>query len=109
MALAFLLAGETTLDAGQREVPKGDPDAGRRAYLRTGCYQCHGREGQGSPSTGPRLGPSPSSFSAFTAWVRRPGGEMPPYTNKILTDAELADIYEFLRTRPRAVPASRLP
>jgi cytochrome c1 len=46
---------------------------------------------------------------AFEAWVRRPKGEMPPYTNKVLTDAELADIYAFLRTRARPAPASRLP
>lgn len=95
--------------ATAQEPAKTNTDNGRRAYLRTGCYQCHGREGQGSPTTGPRLGPPTSAFAAFEAWVRRPQGEMPPYTRAVLSDAELADIYAFLRTRPRPAPASRLP
>lgn len=77
--------------------------------MKTGCYQCHGREAQGSPATGPRLGPSPSPYATFAAWVRRPPGEMPPYTARALTDAELTDIYAFVRSRPRPAETSRLP
>lgn len=104
------VAGEPVLAQGVKpDPPNGNVDSGRRVYMKTGCYQCHGREGQGSPATGPRLGPNPSPFPAFTGWVRQPRGEMPPYTNKVLTDAELADIYAFVRTRQGPAPASRLP
>ena len=85
----------------QSEAPKGDPERGRATFTKVGCYQCHGREAQGSPSTGPRLGPNALPYPAFVEWVRRPRGEMPPYTTRVLSDAELADIYAFVGSRPR--------
>jgi len=91
--------------AGAQE---GDPANGRRIFVATGCYQCHGREAQGS-SAGPRLGPSPLPLAGFTRYVRRPRGEMPPYTAKVLTDAQLADIHAFLRGLPRPPAVSTLP
>jgi ubiquinol-cytochrome c reductase cytochrome c subunit len=74
-------------------------------YTRVGCYQCHGREAQGA-STGPRLGPNPLPIVAFTRAVRTPRNEMPPYSTKILSDSELADVYAFVaaRARPREIP-----
>lgn len=99
----------TAVAVGQDDAPKGNAENGRRVYLKTGCYQCHGREGQGSPSTGPRLGPGPSPWRAFEQYVRQPRGEMPPYTAKVLTAAELADIYAYLRSRPRPPAVSGLP
>jgi mono/diheme cytochrome c family protein len=104
---SWLLAAASGAPA--QDDPNRAVENGRRVYLRTGCYQCHGRESQGSPTTGPRLGPPASAFAAFEAWVRRPRGEMPPYTRAVLSDADLADIYAFLRTRPRPAAASRLP
>lgn len=91
-------AGQATASA--RPTPGGNADAGRQAYMNKGCYACHGREGQGSPTTGPRLGPNPTPLAAFTRYVRTPRGQMPPYTEKVVTDAELADMHAFLRTRP---------
>jgi ubiquinol-cytochrome c reductase cytochrome c subunit len=81
---------------------RGDADRGRQTYVKVGCYQCHGREAQGA-STGPRLGPDPMPLAQFTRYVRAPRNEMPPYTAKVLSDAELADIHAFVaaRARPR--------
>jgi mono/diheme cytochrome c family protein len=75
-------------------------DRGRNTFVRVGCYQCHGREAQGA-STGPRLGPNPLPLAAFTRAVRTPRNEMPPYGDRILSDAELADMYAFVAARPR--------
>jgi ubiquinol-cytochrome c reductase cytochrome c subunit len=108
-SIVVLMLVSLAAAAGQDREPKPNIENGRRAYMRTGCYQCHGREGQGSPTTGPRLGPPSSPFAAFEAWVRRPRGEMPPYTSAVLSDADLADIYAFMRTRPRPSPDLRLP
>src|SRR5688572_22907069 len=72
-------ANPVLAQSAQANQPRADADNGRRVYMKTGCYQCHGREGQGSPATGPRLGPNPSPFTAFAAWVRQPKGDMPPY------------------------------
>jgi ubiquinol-cytochrome c reductase cytochrome c subunit len=75
-------------------------ERGRRTFMRVGCYGCHGREAQGA-STGPRLGPNPLPLAAFARAVRTPRNEMPPYTTRILSDAELADIHAFAAARPR--------
>jgi mono/diheme cytochrome c family protein len=78
----------------------GDVDRGRQTYVKVGCYQCHGREAQGA-STGPRLGPDPMPLAQFTRYVRAPRNDMPPYTARVLSDAELADIHAFVSARPR--------
>ncbi len=79
---------------------------GREVYTKVGCYQCHGREGQGG-SAGSRLGPDPQGYEVFSRYVRHPRGEMPPYGPKILTDDDLADIHAFLSALPQ--PPARLP
>jgi ubiquinol-cytochrome c reductase cytochrome c subunit len=85
--------------------PTGNAEAGKKLFVSYGCYQCHGREAQGSSSTGPRLGPRPIAFTAFSRYVRRPTGQMPPYTTKVVSDADMADIYAYVqsRTPPPAV------
>jgi mono/diheme cytochrome c family protein len=84
--------------------PAGNAEAGRQLMVRKGCFQCHGREGQGAPITGPRIGPNPLALAAFVRAVRTPRAQMPPYTDKLVSDDELADIRAFLDSRPR--PAS---
>src|SRR5262249_55654811 len=71
----------------------GDAKKGKQLYTSYGCYQCHGYAAQGATATGPRLAPRPIPFQAFVPYVRHPNGEMPPYTEKIVTDSELRDIY----------------
>jgi ubiquinol-cytochrome c reductase cytochrome c subunit len=69
-------------------------------FMKIGCYQCHGREAQGA-STGPRLGPNPLPLPAFARAIRTPRNDMPPYSMRILSDGELADLYAFVAARPR--------
>jgi len=87
--------------------PAGNAVNGRKLFVSVGCYQCHGYEAQGSTATGPRLGPRPLPFAALSRYVRRPSGQMPPYTAKVVSDAELADVYAFLQSlpAPTATPA----
>ena len=87
--------------------PAGNVDAGKKLFASVGCYQCHGYEAQGSNATGPRLGPRPIAFAAFSRYVRQPTGQMPPYTAKVVSDADLANIYAFVRSRPE--PAKEIP
>ena len=86
--------------------PAGNADAGRKLFVSVGCYQCHGYEAQGSSATGPRLGPRPMAFAAFSRYVRQPPGQM-PYTAKVVSDADLANLYAFLQSRPE--PAKEIP
>ena len=87
----------------------GNADKGKQLFTSYGCYECHGREGQGSTATGPRLAPRPIAFAAFTKYVHAPTGQMPPYTTKVVSDADLADIYAFLQSRPQPPPVDSIP
>jgi ubiquinol-cytochrome c reductase cytochrome c subunit len=108
--VAFLIGvAGSRADAGQQPAPTGDAEAGRQIYVKKGCYACHGREGQGSPTTGPRLGPNPPAMSTFVRDVRAPRGQMPPYTEKVISDSELANIYAFLQARPRPASIDNIP
>jgi len=81
------------------------PGNGQRLFVRDGCYECHGYLGQGSTSTGgTRLGPPQIPLSAFISYVREPTGQMPPYTAKVISDADLAEIYNFLKSVPPPPP-----
>lgn len=83
---------------------------GRRLYAAFGCYECHNGEGQGSVSTGgSRLGPPEIPFAAFASYVRQPTNQMPPYPVKVVSDAQLADIYVFLRSLPKPPPSKDIP
>jgi len=83
---------------------------GEHLYTAFGCYECHGYQGQGSVQTGgSRIGPPQIPYSGFVAYIRQPAGEMPPYTPKALSDAQLADIYVFLQSRPQAAPSKSIP
>jgi len=88
--------------------PAGDATSGKRIYSNDGCYECHGREGQGSTLSGPRVGPDPIPFPAFVRYLRQPAGQMPPYTTRVVSDAELANIYAFLKSLPKPAPAQSL-
>lgn len=83
---------------------------GEHLYTAFGCYECHGYQGQGSVQTGgSRIGPPQIPYSGFLAYIRQPAGEMPPYTSKALSDAQVADIYVFLQSRPQAAPSKSIP
>lgn len=81
---------------------------GAALYKKKGCFECHVNEAQGGPQ-GPRLGPNPIPLPRFTAYVRNPSGDMPPFTEKVLTNQELGDIYAFLQARPQPRPVNTIP
>jgi ubiquinol-cytochrome c reductase cytochrome c subunit len=89
--------------------PAGNAENGKQLFMKNGCYQCHGREGQGSVVTGPRIAPDPLPFEVISAYIRKPTGEMPPYTEKVLSDKDLADIYAYLQSRPHPPAAKAAP
>jgi mono/diheme cytochrome c family protein len=80
--------------------PAGDPAKGKAHFDRVGCWQCHGREGQGGRE-GPRIAaPVPMAYAALAGFVRTTSGDMPPYTEKVLSNQELTDIYAYLQSIP---------
>jgi mono/diheme cytochrome c family protein len=88
----------------------GNAQNGNRIYTADGCYECHGRVGQGSQQTGaPRIGPPALTIDAFARYIHAPTGNMPPYTSKVVSDQDIADIYSFLKSVPPARPAKDIP
>src|ERR1700677_1079524 len=79
-------------------IESANAEAGKRLFMKSGCYQCHGTVGQGALLTGPRLAPDPLPLEAFLFYIRKPTGQMPPYTQKVLSDRELSDIHAFLES-----------
>lgn len=90
------------------KAPAGRIDSGATLYKKVGCYQCHANEGQGGLA-GPRIGPNPVSYARFVQYIRNPTGDMPPYTAKVLSNQDLADIYAFLEARPRPPAVDTIP
>jgi mono/diheme cytochrome c family protein len=99
LAAAMLNAQTPGAPPRQSTPPAGSAENGKRIYASYGCYQCHNYAANGGVA-GPRLAPKPLAFGEFSQYVRKPTGEMPPYTAKVVTDKELADIYAFLLTIP---------
>jgi ubiquinol-cytochrome c reductase cytochrome c subunit len=93
LALAATAAG--ALSSGALA---GDAAKGKIAFAKNGCYQCHGTVGQGG--AGAKLAPKPMPEEAFVNFVRTTNRQMPPYSEQILSNADLADIYAYLATIP---------
>jgi len=87
---------------------KGSAENGKKLFAVYGCYECHGRQGAGA-ATGPRIGPPAITLAAVLRYVRAPTGQMPPYTAKVVSDQDLADIYSFLKSFPPPQPAKDIP
>jgi mono/diheme cytochrome c family protein len=81
---------------------------GKLAYTKYGCWQCHGTVGQGGV-TGPKLAPDPMPQETFVSFVRTTNRTMPPYREPVLPDADLADIYAYLQTVPKAADYKSIP
>lgn len=92
-------------------IPRGDPANGKKVYLADGCFQCHGRVGQGGLMTGPApiLAQTRLPYAAFMRQLRTPINDMPPYPANLLPDQEVADIYAFLQSLPGRRPVKDIP
>jgi mono/diheme cytochrome c family protein len=86
----------------------GSAENGKRVFMRAGCWQCHGTMGQGA-MTGPKLAPDPLPFEALSSFVRTTNRNMPPYRAQVLSDDDLADIYTYLQSMPKAPDPKSIP
>ena len=83
-------------------------EKGKAAYMKFGCWGCHGTVGQGGV-TGPKLAPDPMPVEAFNAFVRTTNRTMPPYREAVLSNEDLADIYAYLQSLPRPADYKTIP
>ena len=95
--------------AAPAPAPQGDAAKGKTNFERVGCWECHGHQGQGG-NAGVRIAdPVPLAWPAFLAWVRTTSGDMPPFTEKVLPQQDLVDIYAWLQSVPKAPDYKTIP
>ncbi len=105
----LILAALLAAPAAFAQAPNaGNADNGKKVFERMICSACHGHDGQGG-SSGPRFGVKPPALPVLIAYVRRPAGNMPPFSAKVVSDQELADIHAYLASRPAPPPLKDIP
>jgi mono/diheme cytochrome c family protein len=110
LLIAVALFGSAPSTQGQApSAPPGNAENGKKLFVERACWQCHGLAAHGGGIAGPRLAGRVPPWPAFSRYVRRPTEEMIPYTEKMLPDTELADIYAWLQAIPAPPAASSIP
>ena len=95
----------------QQTTKLGDSQNGKAVYEKLGCTQCHGAQGEGVSGAGsnagvPRIASTRLSFTDFLQQVRKPKGQMPPFSTEKVSDTDLTDVYTYLQSLR---PASEQP
>lgn len=111
-ALGFVafLSLATAFPQSQKAAAPGDKagniENGRQAFLKHGCFSCHGYSGEGG--RGARLVQNPIPLDVFAQYVREPKRNMPPFGTQV-SEQELADMYAFLKSIPPSPNAKSIP
>jgi mono/diheme cytochrome c family protein len=102
LAGAAFACGVFVVPAMAQDAPKGDVANGKKVYLADGCYFCHGRAGQGGAYNGPApvLAKTEMPFEGFKGQLRQPSQDMPAYSEAVMSDQQIADIYAFVQSLP---------
>ena len=99
---AFAVVALESTMARAQDAPQGDAANGKRIYLADGCFTCHGRSGRGGAYTGPApiLAHTALPFDGFKGELRNPANDMPAYSEAVLSDKDIVDIYAFVESLP---------
>jgi len=95
LASAYLTLLAATCLWTIRSAAVEDVEPGRQVY-EDKCGRCHGAEGRGG--TGPRLVPFQWSEQRALELIRNPECDMPPIPASEVSDAQVAQIIEYLKT-----------
>ena len=106
--IALSIAGPLAQAPAPAAAPAGNAASGKTLYTKNTCFFCHGTAGQGGLA-GARLAVVARNTQSFIRYVRRPSGQMPAYTEKILSDQELADIFAYVKDLPAAKKPAEIP
>ena len=108
-AITYLASALGLLVLGGTAAPAADAARGKEVYVKVGCYGCHGYDAQGA-MTGPKLAPEPMPAEALATYIRNSAPTlMPPYSEKVLGDADVADIHAYLVSIKKPPSAKDLP
>jgi mono/diheme cytochrome c family protein len=95
------------LTAAEEEAT-GDAKRGKQLFAENGCWKCHGYNAQGGGIFGPRIGPNFRPWPLVKMYVRAPAGDMPPFSEKVLPDKDLFDIWTYFNTVPGPRPVEKI-
>ena len=97
--------------ASAQDQATGDPVNGKRVYLADGCFECHGRSGQGGAMNyqTPALAKLELPVESFVAFLRAAPNDMPAFSAAVLSDKDATDIYAFLQSLPGRQPVKNFP
>ena len=111
LATAWAVAALGATAARAQDAPAGDAGKGKQVYVTVHCFTCHGRAGQGGALNGPApiLAKTAMPFDGFKGQLRNPSKDMPAYSDAVLSDQQIADIYSFLQTLPGPLAAKDIP
>lgn len=110
-SLSWILVASVAIGGsyvGAASKPAAEPSKaaanGKRLYLADGCFECHGRVGEGGAFNGPAP-PLAGIFSRRSSLevissVRKGPNDMPAYTEKVLSNQDLGDILAYIRSLP---------
>ncbi|WP_194458341.1 c-type cytochrome [Bradyrhizobium sp. CCBAU 53421] len=115
LAAIAAIAGAFTLGdvvaSRAEDAPAGDPVNGKRLYLADGCFECHGRAGQGGRFNylTPALAQIALPVGSFIAFLREAPNDMPSFSADVLPDKDAADIHAYLSSLPGPKAAKDIP
>ena len=109
--VALCVSGAMIGARAQDAAPPGDAYEGKRLYLADGCFLCHGRAGEGGAMNGPVpiIAKTKMPFDGFKGQLRQPANDMPAYSEKLMSDKQVADIYAFVQSLPGPLPLKDVP
>jgi mono/diheme cytochrome c family protein len=109
MTVALAFAASVPVHAqAPNAAPAGNVENGKKLFSNHACFQCHGYVAQGGQA-GARLTQRNLPWTYFEKYIRHPTGQMPPFTVKVLTDQEVADIYAWVKALPPPPPVDSIP
>ena len=104
-AVAAVVVAGTAL--AQDKAPAGSAERGKQLYVELACYSCHAMVGQGGGrGAWPKISRPLLPAAAFAGLLRRPPRDMPAYTQKWVSDQDVADMYAYL-TSLKPPPAAK--
>jgi ubiquinol-cytochrome c reductase cytochrome c subunit len=106
--LLLITAAGLLAVASSLALAAGSAEKGKAAFVKNGCWQCHGFAGQGSIN-GLKLAPEPKPLEFYAVFVRHSNGPMPPYSEKILSKQDLEDIHAYLQSIPKGADYKSIP
>jgi mono/diheme cytochrome c family protein len=93
--LLLTLVSVVTLTSAAVATRQSEPLPGKVPFERI-CAACHGEDAKGNQ--GPSLLPMTMEYDELLAKVRQGGGEMPSISKTKLTDDEVKQILEYLKS-----------